>query len=110
MRRLDAIILLASASTAATVAEQKISVVSQVGAPIASLSVRPAGGTEWTSVAPGLSPGARIGVSLPGEGCAYELRAKLASGGEATWSINACETRSVILNRRTDGTAWVDYD
>lgn len=110
MRRLVAAILLATISTAAPAAEQKIAVVNQVGAPIAGLSARPAGGTEWTGVAPGLSPGARIGVSLPGEGCAYELRAKLAGGGQATWSVNVCETRSVILNRRTDGTAWADYD
>lgn len=110
MRGLVAIILLAYAGIAAARAGLDVAVVNQAGVPITGLSARPAGGTEWTKVAPGLSPGARIGVSLPGEVCAYELRAKLAIGGEVTWSVNVCETRSVILNRRTDGTAWADYD
>ena len=30
---------------------------------------------------------------------------------EFTWSsVNLCDVRSVTLNRRPDGTLWVDYD
>ena len=45
-----------------------------------------------------------------GELCAFDIRAKV-DGAEFTWpSVNLCDVRSVTLNRRPDGTLWVDYD
>lgn len=86
-------------------------VVNQTGFAITALSVRPYGGSGWQPVEGALSPGARRSITGQGETCAFDIRAKLAGGGEASWAgVNFCETKVVTLNRRPDGTAWVDYD
>ena len=44
-------------------------------------------------------------------GCTYDARATVSGGGHVVRNgLNFCETRSVSLNRRTDGLAWADYD
>jgi hypothetical protein len=86
-------------------------VINQTGSAISSLSIRPFGGSVWQPVEGALSVGARRSVSAEGKTCAFDIRAKLAGGGEATWSgVNFCETKAVTLNRRPDGTTWADYD
>lgn len=88
-----------------------IVVANQTGSAIVSMSVRPFGGKEWQPVDGALSLGARRSISGEGNTCAFDIKAKLAGGGEASWSgVNFCETKVVTLNRRPDGTAWVDYD
>jgi len=95
----------------AAVSAAEVVVVNQTGSAITAMSVRPYGGSAWQPVDGALSPGARRSISGQGETCAFDIRAKLAGGGEATWSgVNFCETKSVTLNRRSDGTAWADYD
>jgi hypothetical protein len=45
-----------------------------------------------------------------GQICAFDLRAS-TGGAPATWSsVNLCDVKTVTLNRRSDGTLWVDYD
>ncbi|GLR48760.1 hypothetical protein [Sphingomonas astaxanthinifaciens] len=58
-----------------------------------------------------LSPGARASEPAPGgELCAFDIRGK-AGDTLVTWqSVNLCDVKVVTLNRRSDGTAWVDYD
>lgn len=87
--------------------------VNGTGNPIESLSIRPADGSaNWRSVGGAALP-ARARMSLPSPGgdlCAFDLRARLA-GAEVVWpSVNLCDVRTVTLNRRPDGTLWVDYD
>lgn len=101
--------LLLVAPAAALAAD--VVVINQTGSAISSMSVRPFGGSTWQPVDGALSVGARRSVSAQGETCAFDIRAKLAGDGEATWSgINFCETKAVTLNRRPDGTTWADYD
>lgn len=86
-------------------------VVNHTGTAITGISIRPYGGSGWQQVEGALSDGARRSVSGKGETCAFDIRAKLAGGAEATWpGVNFCETKVVTLNRRPDGTAWADYD
>ncbi|NJC06720.1 hypothetical protein GGQ97_002513 [Sphingomonas kaistensis] len=87
--------------------------VNGTGASIEELAIRPANGSApWRSVG-GVALPARSRVSVPSPGgdlCAFDLRARLA-GSEITWtSVNLCDVRIVTLNRRADGTLWVDYD
>jgi hypothetical protein len=78
-----------------------------------TLSIRPADGASgWRSLGAGPLPAtARMAVPSPGgQLCAFDLRARL-SGADVTWSsVNLCDVRTVTLNRRSDGTLWVDYD
>lgn len=89
----------------------EVVVVNQTGAAITALSIRPYKGADWQPIEGALSTGARRSISGQGDICAFDIRAKLAGGGEATWpGVNFCETKVVTLNRRPDGTAWADYD
>lgn len=87
--------------------------VNGAGATLESMSLRPADGTaSWRSLTPGSLPaGARASMPSPGgELCAFDLRARIG-GAEVTWSsVNLCDVRTVTLNRRRDGTLWVEYD
>ncbi len=88
-----------------------ITVINQTGRPIIKMDVRPFKGKEWSGVDGRMSPGARRVVETPDNGCAVDIRADLGGGAVATWlGVNFCEARSVALNRRPDGTTWVDYD
>jgi hypothetical protein len=50
-------------------------------------------------------------LSGKGDNCLFDIRAKLAGDGQATWSdVNFCEAKAVTLSRRSDGTTWADYD
>ena len=87
--------------------------VNRAGAPLDSLTIRPADGSaKWRTLGvSGVPAGASVSVPAPGgELCAFDLRARL-SGSDVVWSsINLCDVRTVTLNRRPDGTLWVDYD
>lgn len=106
-----AAIVAALASGAAWAATYGVTIVNQTGAAVTGLAARPSGGGSWAPLAGGLSHGARTAANVTGDGCAYDVRGSLAGGGEVVWrGVNFCETRTVTLNRRSDGTAWVDYD
>ena len=88
--------------------------VNGTGAAIDQLSIRPAdGGSEWRPLGSGgaIPGGARAAMPSPGGLlCAFDLRGRVA-GANVTWpSVNLCDVKSVTLNRRPDGTLWVDYD
>ena len=56
-------------------------------------------------------PGATYASGLVDEPVAPGDGARLASGKELTYTgVNLCETNAVTLNRRADGTTWIDYD
>lgn len=83
------------------------------GSALEDLSIRASDGrSEWRTLGAGrLSLGARASMPAPAQQlCAYDLRARV-EGTLTTWSsVNLCDVRSVTLNRRSDGTLWVDYD
>ena len=87
--------------------------VNGTGTTMQSLSIRPADGTSgWRALGGGPLPTtARMAIpSQGGQLCAFDLRASM-SGTDVTWpSVNLCDVRTVTLNRRSDGTLWVDYD
>jgi len=98
-------------SIAAPAAARNFSIINGTGASLRDIAARPVGTADWVTLAPGLSPGARTTVTVDGDPCAYDLKAKLAADRNAEWSgVNFCETKSVTLNRRDDGVLWVDYD
>ena len=87
--------------------------VNRAGGTLEALSIRPAdGSSNWRQMGGGpLPPGARAAMPSPGgQLCAFDLRARVG-GAEVIWSsVNLCDVRTVTLNRRPDGTLWVDYD
>lgn len=109
MKRLLLLTLLLTASPALAAS---LGLVNQTGEAISATSVRPTGGKEWQPLAGGQSPGARQTITVSTEStCAFDIRVRLASGTEVVYSaVNLCETSAVTLNRRADGTIWVDYD
>jgi hypothetical protein len=102
-------LLLATAPTAAFAAD--IAVVNQSGSAFTGIEVRAQGGKAWEPLSGGLGNGARRTLSGKGDNCLFDIRAKLAGDGQATWSdVNFCEAKAVTLSRRSDGTTWADYD
>jgi hypothetical protein len=83
------------------------------GATLESIAARTVGSRgEWQTLGPGrLSPGARGNVPAFGrEECLHDIQAQ-SEGRRLRWAdVNLCDVRSVTLNRRPDGTLWVDYD
>jgi hypothetical protein len=87
--------------------------VNKAGATLEALSIRPADSSgSWRPLGGGVVPsGARAAMPAPGgDLCAFDLRATLADTVVIWPSVNLCEVRTVTLNRRPDGTLWVDYD
>lgn len=88
------------------------SLVNGTGTTITALSIRAADGRgNWRVIGGPFVAGQRSAMPSPGgELCAFDFRAKV-DGAEFTWSsVNLCDVRNVTLNRRPDGTLWVDYD
>ena len=86
--------------------------VNGTGTTITALSIRAADGRgSWRALGGPFVAGQRSAMpSSGGDLCAFDLRARV-DGAEFTWSsVNLCDVRSVTLNRRPDGTLWVDYD
>ena len=103
-----ALLLTASPAFAATLA-----LVNQTGERIVATSIRPTDSQPtWQPLAGGQDNGARHTITVSTDAqCAFDIRARLASGKELTYGgVNLCETSAVTLNRRGDGTTWVDYD
>lgn len=86
--------------------------VNGTGTTITTLSIRSADEHgKWRTLGGPLVARQRSPMPSPGgDLCAFDLRARV-DGAEFTWSsVNLCDVRSVTLNRRPDGTLWVDYD
>lgn len=79
---------------------------------LADISVRPLGGGAWQTLGSGsLAGGARQAIAFSDDRCGFELRATVAGGRQLSWpNVNLCDTKVVTLNRRPDGTSWVEYD
>ncbi|MCW3796784.1 hypothetical protein OMW55_03055 [Sphingomonas sp. BN140010] len=110
MKRVAAFALLTAIAGPSLGAQRSIAIVNQAGGLLKELALRAPGASEWRPFAPGLSPGARTSVSVDDDGCAFDVRATSGNGPVVWPAINFCETKSVSLNRRADGLAWVDYD
>ncbi|GAA4006713.1 hypothetical protein [Sphingomonas humi] len=87
--------------------------VNRAGVTLENLSIRPSDGSSaWRALGSGtVAANGRADMPSPGGFlCAFDLRARL-NGTQATWtSVNLCDVKTVTLNRRPDGTLWVDYD
>lgn len=87
--------------------------VNRAGANLESLSIRPAdASSRWRPLGAGNLPaGARAAMpAQQSDLCAFDIRARVGTA-DVTWaSVNLCDVRTVTLNRRPDGTLWVDYD
>ncbi len=100
------------AATPVGAAEQGRSFIlaNQTGQPLASLMIRDFGQGPWRPLLPGLGAGANQPASVTDDDCAFDIRGSLPGGDQVTWNgVNLCEVRVVTLNRRPDGTVWVDY-
>ena len=85
--------------------------VNRTGANISSLQIRRVGTSAWQSLTGSPSSGARVAVAFANPDCAFDIRATLADGGNATFTgVNLCDVTVVTLNRGQNGQLWVDYD
>ena len=90
-----------------------LGLINRTGEAIAGTSIRPTDGRSgWQPLAGAQANGARVSIDVSTDAqCAFDIRARLASGKELVYSgVNLCETSAVTLNQRADGTIWVDYD
>ena len=85
--------------------------VNKTGANISSLAIRRVGTTAWQPLGGSPSSGARVAVAFANPDCAFDIRATLADGSNATFTgVNLCDATLVTLNRGQNGQLWVDYD
>lgn len=110
-RRLLAPLLLVLIAAPALAQDGEVFLVNGTGASLTSVVIRSYGREPWRPVGNGNAvpgQGSRV-ARTPGE-CAYDVRAALPDGKAIIWSgVNLCETTRATLNRRADGTSWVDY-
>lgn len=114
MKRLVAVViaaLVAASPMPALAAAGNFTLVNRTGSDIASLSIRRVGTTQWTALGGKPASGSRTAVAFANPDCAFDIRATLADGKNATFSgVNLCEVTTVTLNRGPSGDLWVDYD
>jgi len=118
MRKFAAIVLAAAlARTPAPAAAQAVSftLVNNTDIAFTGLMARRVGTQSWlplgVSPVPVPSAGGRGSVEFSNPECAFDLQATLPDGRVVVWPrVNLCEARVVTLNRRSDGSLWVDYD
>ncbi|HEU0311436.1 MAG TPA: hypothetical protein VFR36_09490 [Sphingomicrobium sp.] len=95
----------------ALAAAGNFTLVNKTGAGISSLQIRRVGTSAWQPLSGSPSIGARVAVAFANPDCAFDIRANLADGGNATFSgVNLCDVTVVTLNRGQGGELWVDYD
>lgn len=109
MKRLLFVALLGLAAPAAAAS---LAVVNGTGQTIVEMAIRPTSRGTWQAVGGAQPTGSRQSISADTDlQCAFDIRARLAGGEELVYvGVNLCETSAVTLNRRGDGTVWVDYD
>ena len=85
--------------------------VNKTGTNISSLAIRRVGTSAWQPLGGSPSSGARVAVAFANPDCAFDIRATLADGSNATFTgVNLCDATLVTLNRGQNGQLWVDYD
>ena len=95
----------------ALAAAGNFTLVNKTGANIGSLQIRRVGTSGWQPLGGSPSSGARIAVAFANPDCAFDIRATLADGSNATFTgVNLCDVTVVTLNRGQNGQLWVDYD
>ncbi len=114
MKRLAAVVsgLALGLSSAPALADAgNFTLVNRTGNDIASLSIRRVGTAAWVGLGGNPANGSRSAVAFANPDCAFDIRATLKGGGNATFSgVNLCEVTTVTLNRGPSGDLWVDYD
>ena len=106
------VLLLAACVISTPAWARTLGLVNRTGEAISATSIRPTRLGDWRPLAGPLGNGARQPITVDTDAqCAFDLRVRLASHEELTYAgVNLCETSAVALNRRADGTTWVDYD
>jgi len=101
-----------AASSAPALADAgNFTLVNRTGANIGSLQIRRVGTSAWQPLTGSPSSGARVAVAFANTDCAFDIRATLADGSNATFAgVNLCDVTVVTLNRGQGGQLWVDYD
>ena len=85
--------------------------VNGAGADMSGVAIRRTGSADWKDLSVAPKAGAKGAVTFTDPDCAFDIRARLAGGGETVWSgVNLCETSAVTLNRNESGSAWADYE
>lgn len=85
--------------------------VNRTGAAITALQIRRVGTSAWQSLGGNPANGSRTAVAFANPDCAFDIKASLAGGGNATFpGVNLCDVTTVTLNRGASGDLWVDYD
>ena len=111
MKRLMALLVLASVASPAIAGASGFKLVNGTGAALAQLSIRRSGTEEWKALGLAPSAGARMEVKFSDPDCAFDIRANVPGAGPVTWAdVNLCDVKSVTLNRDGSAGAWVDYD
>lgn len=101
----------AGAASAALLQAGAFTLGNQTGQPLGSIAIREFGAGSWRELTGSLAPGVRQPIAFSNDDCAFDIRGTLPGGQVVTWSgVNLCDVRAVTLNRRADGTIWVDYD
>jgi hypothetical protein len=103
--------LVASPVPALAAGAGNFTLVNRTGSAITSLQIRRVGTTGWTPLGGTPADGGRTAVAFTNPDCAFDIRANLAGGGNATFTgVNLCDVTTVTLNRGPTGALWVDYD
>jgi hypothetical protein len=111
MKRLLALLVLASIASPAVAGASGFVLVNGTGAALAQLSIRRSGTQEWKALGAAPGAGARTDVKFSDPDCAFDIRANVPGAGPVTWAdVNLCAVKSVTLNRDGSAGAWVDYD
>lgn len=114
MKRLIAPLLglaMLAASAPALAAAGNFTLVNKTGSNISSMQIRRVGTSAWQSLTGTPPTGARVAVAFANPDCAFDIRANLADGTNATFTgVNLCDVTVVTLNRGSSGNLWVDYD
>jgi hypothetical protein len=114
MKHLVALLLglaIAASPAPALAAAGNFTLVNKTGANISSLQIRRVGTSAWQPLTGSPSSGARVAVAFANPDCAFDIRAVLADGSNATFTgVNLCDATVVTLNRGQTGQLWVDYD
>ena len=112
MTRFVGLVLIAACSAPVLAAgASNFQLVNGTGTALADLSIRRAGTEGWKPLGSAPAAGARSAVNFSDPDCAFDIRARTASGGSVTWAdVNLCAVKSVTLNRDATAGAWVDYD
>ena len=102
---------IASTPAHALIGAGNFTLVNRTGANISSLQIRRVGTSAWQALSGSPASGARVAVAFANPDCAFDIRANLADGKDATFSgVNLCDVTVVTLNRGQGGQLWVDYD